>query len=354
MKTQPGLGWIMALSLLLAMAANAQVVASHAPALSAPAGNPARSSAGVGSVTPAPPSSGTPVAKVNGAVLTDGDLMREEQAIFPYANVHNGSMPKSMEPEMRKGALDMIIFEELLYQEALKEKRTVPPARLQKAETEFRRQFANEEEYNQVLQREVHGSKQALKEKILRSLLIEEMLKTEVRDKSRVSEAAARAYYNANPKKFAHPEMFSIQTISILPPPNSNPEIAQEARKKADNALKLAKATKTYQEFGLLAEKISDDDWHVNMGDRKGVDRSTLPPPVVSAALGMKPGQVSDLIQLGTAYTLFRLNAHIPAGITPFAEVKVKLMSDLQKSKTDELRAALDKKLRKTAKIEVL
>ncbi len=97
------------------------------------------------------------MAKVNGAVLTDRDLMREEQAIFPYANIHNGSIPKSMEPEMRKGALEMIIFEELLYQQALREKRTVAPERMKRAEVEFRKQFATEQEYNQVVQAEVHG-----------------------------------------------------------------------------------------------------------------------------------------------------------------------------------------------------
>jgi len=103
-----------------------------------------------------------------------------------------------------------------------------------------------------------------------------------------------------------------------------------------------------------VAEKMSDDDWHVNMGDRKVVERDKLPPPVVQAALAMKAGQVSDLIQLGNAYTLFRLNKHIPAGVTPFDEVKAKLMTDLAKEKNDRLRADLNKRLRKTAKIEEL
>jgi len=339
-----------------ALCGSAQVVASHAPALSAPkpASSASAPASSATSFTTLPAGIGNPVAKVNGAVLTDRDLMREEQAIFPYANIHNGSIPKSMEPEMRKGALEMIIFEELLYQQALREKRAVAPERLKRAQVEFRKQFATEEEYNQVLQAEVHGSQELLKEKIRRSLLIEDMLKTEVRDKSRVSEVAARAYYNANPKKFAHPEMFSIQTISIIPPQNANPEVSQEARKKAENALKLAKATKSFKEFGLLAEKMSDDDWHVNMGDRKAVDRDKLPPPIINAALAMKPGQVSDLIQMGPNYTLFRLNAHLPPGTTPFAEVKAKLLTDLQKEKTEQIRSALNKKLRKTAKIEVL
>ena len=328
---------------LMGLSCGAQVMASHAPTLASPA-----------TAAPAPAiAAGKPVARVNGAVLTDRDLAREIQAIFPYAQTHNG-VPKAMEPEMRKGALDMIIFDELVYQEAQRLKMTIAPERMKNAEAAFRKQFATEQEFNQVLQIEVHGSRQLMREKVRRSLLIEDLLKSNVTDKSRVSEAEALAYYKANQTKFQHAEMFSIQTISIIPPQNASPDVQQEARKHADDALKAAKATKSYQEFGLLAERVSDDDWHVNMGDRKAVERDKLPPPVVKAALAMKPGQVSDLIQLGTAYTLFRLNAHIPAGATPFAEVKSKMMTDLQKQKNEQLRAALNKRLRKAAKIEVL
>ncbi len=68
----------------------------------------------------------------------------------------------------------------------------------------------------------------------------------------------------------------------------------------------------------------------------------------------MKPGQVSDLIQLGNDYTMFRLNAHTPAGTQPFAEVKVQLMKDLQKEKNEQLASRSEHGVRKTAKIEVL
>jgi hypothetical protein len=68
----------------------------------------------------------------------------------------------------------------------------------------------------------------------------------------------------------------------------------------------------------------------------------------------MKPGQVSEVIQLGRAYTIFRLNAHAVAGKAPFAEVKSTLQSDLEKQKTQQLRSELATRLRKGAKIEVL
>jgi len=332
--------------LVVAFACHAQMISSHAS--SSAASMPAATVPAAPALAP-----GKPVARVNGAVLTDRDLAREIQTIFPYAQMHNG-IPKGMEPEMRKGALDMLIFEELVYQEALRRKLTVPADRMKAAENEFRKQFATEQEFNQVLEVEVHGSHPLMREKIRRALLIEDLLKSDVTEKAAVTAVEARAYYNSNPKKFQHPEMFSIQTISIIPPENANPEVAKEARKRAEDASKQAKATHSYQEFGLVAERVSDDDWHVNLGDRKAVERDKLPPPVVAAGLAMKPGEVSDLIQLGTAYTLFRLNAHIPAGTMAYDEVRAKLVTDLQKAKTEQLRAELNKKLKKTAKIEVL
>jgi len=306
-----------------------------------------------GAATPGVQVRDVPVARVNGAALTDRDLLREMFAIFPYARQHNG-FPKGLEPEIRKGALEMIVFEELVYQEAKRRHLMIPPARMARAEAEFRKQFPSQDVYEQFLRVEMNGSRQVFREKIRRSLLIETVLTTDVQSKAAVSVAEAKAYYDKNPKRFEHDEEFSIQTISIIPPQNASAEVQKEARQRAEEALRLAKATKSYREFGLLAERISDDDWRVNMGDRKQVDRAQLPPPLVAAALKMKPGEVSDLLQFGPNYTLFRLNAHTPAGKADFAAVKTQVQSDLQKARYNKLRAELHKRLRKSAKVEVL
>jgi parvulin-like peptidyl-prolyl isomerase len=328
---------------LLAVTATAQV-ASHAPSTE-DALPPARMTS--------PQVSGKTVARVNGVALSDRDLVREMFAIFPYAKQHNG-FPEKLEPQIRKGALDMIIFEELAYQEAKRQNMTVPAERLTREEREFRKQFPSPEVFQGFLKEELNGSRQLLREKIRRSLLIEAFLNAEVFNKAKVSVTEARSIYDRNPKKFARPEEFHIQTISVLPPANGGADIAKEGRRRAEQALQQAKKTKSYQDFGLLAEKISDDDYRVNMGDHKPVGRDQLPPEVVRAALAMKPGDVSDLIQLGTAYTVIRLVEHTPAGKIPFAEVKGQLQSDTQKERVERLRAGLGKKLRQGAKIEML
>ena len=130
--------------------------------------------------------------------------------------------PKDLAPQVREGALKMIIFEELVYQEALRRKMTVSPARLQHAETDFRKQFATPDEFNAFLQSDFHGSKQLLEDKIRRSLLIEELLKTEVEDKSVVSAADARAFYDKNLARF-HIRRLSPFRLSLSSPPPTPP-----------------------------------------------------------------------------------------------------------------------------------
>jgi len=297
---------------------------------------------------------GRPVARVNGVVLTDADLVREECAIFPYAKQHGGKIPADMEPGIRKGALDMIIFEELVYQDAQKRNVTIPPERLNKAMAEFRKQFDSPAIYRQYLQSEYNGSEEALRDKVKRSLLIEQLLKTEVDAKSTVSAAELRAFYDKNPQKFQYPESFAIQTISIIPPQNATAAQLQEAKKRADAAYKQAQATKTALEFGLLAEKISDDDYRVMLGDHKWVPRTQLPPEVLSLALKMKAGDMSELIKVGPNFVIFRMNKHIPAGVTPFAQVKDSLRKELEKEKTDQVRTALNQRLHQNATVETL
>jgi hypothetical protein len=335
---------LLAAVLLSSVIASAQLVASHTPTA------PAQSAFATTSLQPV----GKPVARVNGAVLTDRDLLREMFTIFPYARQHNGSVPKAMEADIRRGALKMIEFEELVYQEAVRRNLTIPPERMTKALADFRNQFRSPEDYQQFMKDECQGSRQVLRAKIRRSLLIEALLKTEVQDKSTISIAQAKAYFDKNPDHFRIPESWAIQTISVLPPPNASAEQLTEARKRADEALKQAKATKSYEEFGVLAEKISEDDWRVMMGDRRAVDKTKMPPEVMKVLAGMKPGQVSDLIQVGQAYTIVRLNAYISPGMQKFDAVKDSLRKQLQTQKTEELRAGLDARLRKTARIEEL
>ena len=334
---------------VLAMSPAFAQVAAHTPN----AIQPGPMAASAPALEPVMKITNRPVVRINGAELTDRDLLREMLTIFPYARQHNG-FPKAEEEKIRQGALRMIEFEELVYQEAERRKMSVPPAKLQRAEADFRAQFPSQEVYDEYLKTEMQGSKQRLQQQIRRSLLVDALLKTEIEDKSKVSLAEEQAFYDKNPAPFLYPEKFAIQTISIMPSDKATDAVKKDARKRAEEAWKQAKVTNSYETFGLLAEKLSEDDFHVNMGDHKAVDRDKLPPEIIKAALTMQPGQVSELMQLGSFYTFFRLNAHTAAGKFTFEQVKDPLRQDLQKQKYERLRAGFDKKLRQSAKVQEL
>jgi parvulin-like peptidyl-prolyl isomerase len=303
-----------------------------------------------------------PVERVNGTLLTERDLLREMYAIFPYAKQHNG-FPKPMEAEIRRGALLMITFEELVYQEAQRRNMTIAPERLARAERQFRKQFDSAQHFQQFLEAEDNGSRQVLRTRIKRSLLIEDLLKAEVKNKSTITLAEARAFYDKYPERFKLPELFTLQTITIMPPRPSNPkqapapptpEQSKQMKARADDALRQAKTTKNYEEFGMLAEKISEDDYRVMMGSHNTLPASDLPPAILQVASKLQPGQISGLVQVDGAYTIVRLNAHTPARTQKFGEIDNALRAQMQWKKSEKLRQDLDARLRKGAKIEVV
>ncbi len=320
-------------------------VASHAPT-----NGTAKPAVQTTTLTP----TGKPVVRVNGTVLTDRDLLREMFTIFPYARQHGGKFPAQMEADIRQGALKMMVFDELVYQEAKRRKMAVSAARLEQATKEFRTQFGSEAEFQAYMQQELQGSSAALRERIRRAILIDDLLKLEVKRKSAMTEAQVRAYYDKNPANFSVPEKVSIQTISLVIPDNPTPQQLETVRKRAEDLLRQAKAAKDYEAFGILAEKVSEDDWRVMMGDHKWIDRSKMPPEVAKVAFSMKKGETSDLIRAENSFCIVRLNDRQPAKRLPYPEVKAKLKKELETGKVNELRSALNKRLQQNATIEQL
>jgi peptidyl-prolyl cis-trans isomerase C/foldase protein PrsA len=299
-------------------------------------------------------SSGKPVAKVNGAVLTEQDLMRQMINDFPYAAQHGGRFPKSMEKDIRNRAMGEIVFDELVYQEAQRRKLTVPPAKLQSALRAFKKQFASDAEFKKYLAIEQGGSVEKLREKVRRAILIDRLLTAEVTRKSIVTEAEVRGYYKKHPEHFRRGETITLQTISLVIPDDANQSKKAEIRKRADELLKQAKAAKDYEAFGILAEKSSEDDWHVMMGDHKTIFRGNMPPPVEKVAFSMKPGTVSDLIQTENSWCIVRVNARDESKLLPFEEVRTAIRQDMEIKRKTTAHDQFESRLRKNATIAAL
>jgi parvulin-like peptidyl-prolyl isomerase len=219
---------------------------------------------------------------------------------------------------------------------------------------DFRSQFESDAQYRQYLKAEQKGSAEELRIKIRRAILIDRVLKLEVENRAKFTDVQLRAFYDKNPERFRKPDSVSIQTITIAYGDTPTPADKQKARQQAEDALKQVKATKDYEGFGRIAEKVSMDDWRVMMGDHKWLHRGRMPEAVEKVVFAMKAGEVSGIIDSGDSFCIARVNGREESHLVGFNEVKSRLKQDLEKQKKDELRAAFDQRLRKTAKIEEL
>lgn len=309
--------------------------------------------------TPTAPAKAAPaplsrvVARVNGAELTERDLQREMSKLFPYAGVHGGRVPGEYAAELRQQARKQIVFDELVHQEALRRKMTVPAATFADVMQQARERFPSLKDYQEYAARE-YGSVQGFEAQIRRALLIALLLDKEVTQKARVSEAEVRQLYAQNPNRFRKPESVWIQSISLNFPPNATPAQRTALRARATHLLALAKATGTFEEFGRLAEKFSEDDWRIMMGDHKWIHRGRLPAAVEAVAFQMKTGEVSGLIETSEALVIVRINGTQPARQVPFREVSAALREDLEKAKLADARRQFEKHLRKAFVVEEL
>jgi peptidyl-prolyl cis-trans isomerase C len=333
---------VVAMGLLLACVGTAQTLtSSHAPTAAKT----------VAAVRPAV-APGKVVARVNGVPITQAELATEMRAVFPYYSMHGNAIPKEFEDDFRKKALNNLIDTELAYQEAKRRNLQITPVEWRKRVAEIRKDYGSQAAFDADIQR-LFGSRAGFEAKLRHDMLLDKIFLIEVKRKSVVTDADVLREYEADKASFVMPEHISFQSISAMFPQNATPAEKQAARKRIETVLPQAKAAKSYEQFGVLAEKVSEDEFRVMMGDHKMVHRGSLEPQF-EVAFSMKPGEISGIIESPRGFHILRLNKHEAERKMPFPEVRAMLKQNMQKDRTAARNKAFHAGLRKVAKVEVL
>jgi len=291
------------------------------------------------------------VARVNGVGLTQRDLQREVQKLFPYAGVHGNRVPGAYQTDLNQKALAQIVFDELVHQEALRRKMAVPRETFVDVLQQAKGRFPTQQEYEAYATQE-YGSVKGFENQIRRALLIALLLDKEIAQKARVSTVELQRFYEENKSRFLKPESVWIQSISLNVPSGATASQRAYVRKRAEDLLPQARTTRTFAEFGQLAERFSEDDWRIMLGDHKWVHRGRLPNAVENVAFRMKEGEISDVLETSQAFVIIRINGRQPQRRTPFSEVRDALREDLEKAKQKDRRTQFEQQLRRTFKVE--
>ena len=322
------------------------MAAGHAPA----GGTAAPGAAPAGSPGPAFDVAKLPavVARVDGNAITREDVLQRAQAMREQM-AQMGAPPPPASEEFYRAMVDQLIGSRLLLAEA--KKRGLMPAPGEVEAGLDRLKSRNPQELaRQMAARGI--TEKALLADMTQSLAIQKLIDAEVKPEVKVSDAEARRFYEQNPERMKRPAQLRVRHILVSVPQGAAAPQRQAARQKAESLLASIKAG---GDFAAIARESSDDNGSRNEGGLlPWFSRGEMVPPFEKAALALKTGETSGVVETSFGFHVLRLEDQRPAAAIPFEEAKPQIEQYLARQQARELLDRRVEALRKAAKVEVL
>jgi parvulin-like peptidyl-prolyl isomerase len=276
-------------------------------------------------------------AEVNAEKIPLADVDRQLNAVKDAQPSLRGDTPEAKKAlaQIRGTIVDIMVEWRLEVQEAKRQKVAAPPAELDKALAEYKKQYKSDAELNQVLAQE--GKKPGdLRALIGETLQIEELKKRWVSDIV-VNEDDIGTFYRENTKEFLAPEGVRVQHILVAVKPGASAEDKSRAKNRAVEILKKARAKDA--EFGALAQQNSDDPTTKDRGGDLGgyiTRNDPIAPAFLAAAFAGKTGEIAGPIETDFGFHILKVEEKQAARTLPLDEVREDLRAylfDLKKQK---------------------
>lgn len=176
-------------------------------------------------------------------------------------------------------------------------------------------------------------------------MIVQAMRSQNVKADVLVPEAKVNAFYQQHRADYSTEEQIKLRMITIRKAEGSDSrrKMLSEIRDKVVEGA----------EFQDLARMYSEDSTQEAGGDWGWVGRKTLNDELTKIAFNLKPGKVSEIIELGNSYYLLFVEAKKNAATKPFAEVRGEIEKKLIQEERQRAMQDWLGKLRKKAYIKL-
>lgn len=347
-------------TVLIALALSAGVAAGGEQKGSAPEGLIAQPPASATAITAekkavtadpaaAKTSPNDPLARVNGTVITRGEVDRTIKAILTQ-NKQSQQLPPEAMKQAEEATLENLISAELLYQAGTKLEVKDLDKQLEAKLSQSKARFPSVAEYEKALQA-VGLSEKELTEFTRKDIVISNLVQKEIAPKITISDEDAKKFYDENMDRFKQPESVKASHILIGVDPKATPEEKQKAKEKAEAILKKVKAG---EDFAALAKKESTCPSSAQGGDLGFFTKGQMVAPFEKAAFALKPGEISDVVETQFGYHVIKVTEKKSGEAVKFDEAKERIKEYLKGQKIQKAIGDYITTLRSTAKVEKL
>ncbi len=288
-----------------------------------------------------------PVAKVNSVAIPASDLQKALNAFNKSPSA--AQVPPGKEKEVQLFLLNQMLGAELMYQVSNK---TVVKDQSKKVDDAFgkiKSRFKTDDEFKKGLQEQGLTEKDLL-ELIRRNVIIENYIEQEILPKQQVTDTEAKDFYDKNPETFTQPEQIRASHILITVDAKATDADKKKAKEKAESLLKQLKSG---ADFAKLAQENSGCPSSKQGGDLGYFGKGQMVKPFEDAAIALKPGELSAVVETQFGYHIIKLIEKKPASKIAFADVKLKIIDNIKRKKVSEAINATLEDARKKAKIEI-
>ncbi|MGF1655538.1 MAG: SurA N-terminal domain-containing protein [Verrucomicrobiales bacterium] len=204
--------------------------------------------------------------------------------------------------EVRQQALQDLIDRELVVQEFLSEGLQIPDYVIEdRIRSIVREDFENDQrKFLEVLKAQGF-TPQRFRELERDRIIVQAMRQRVARVNSIPTPAEIEGFYRRNISQYQSQAEIRLSMITIYQGEEQN----REANRRMADEIR-AKVIES-DNFGRMALMYSEDSMREMEGDWGWIDESTLNPELSKVAFGLKPGEVSEVLELGNAYYILRV-----------------------------------------------
>ncbi len=289
-------------------------------------------------------------AIVNQEIITLSEVERMIDPLKSEIDAEDRFVRRNRLNELSRMALERLIEERLIDQEARKVGIKVSPKEIDSAIEEIKmRNLATQEELEKALAQEgltLEGFKKEIEKKIARTKMIQWAVKIE----PNVGEKELINFYLKHSDRYRTEETYRPGHILFKIPKEATPEEVREIRKKCQKVYEKLKAG---EDFGELAILYSEDLSSKDRGDLGFFKKGELLPAFEREALKLKVGEVSGIVRTEFGFHLIKLLDRKGGAPLPFEEVREKVRQDYLEMEFEKGLKQFLTKLRERSIIEI-
>jgi len=295
-------------------------------------------------VPAAPPAGATleaPVAVLGTETITEREYLAYLQGYVRSQLYHGGS--KERLRELADEALESLVTERLLIQEARRRGTAGDEAEVEKRIEALRERYSGGENWSQV-----EPQLPAIAEKLRTDTQIK-ALKAEVTVVAAPTGAELEVFHAANLELFTEPGAWVLDLVLIGVAPSALPPERGAAKALA---VTLAAAIRAGEAFDQVAAEHSAHASASDGGRLGKVHGGQLPDETQTAVEKLSPGEITDPIRTLEGYAILRFNARIPPQTHPLEDVRERAEALYLRNTAAEQWAGFLKELRARTHVE--